>query len=221
MHEQIESAERIWILGSSCAGKSTLAKELSMRRSLRAIHLDELFWQPNWGKSTDEELRSKVLHEMKKGEREQGGWVADGNYTRIRTPLAERVQFFVWLDLPRRTLVHRLVRRTARRIWTRQRICGDNRERLWSSAGSEGSHCSSTCCSTSRGTGAKPRASSRIASTFACGARARCARSSVRRTADRARRRRPSIRQRSKRMTRPFLKLLWAVVTVSGLVARP
>lgn len=42
--------ERILITGCSGAGKTTLAKKIAEKFELPLIHLDKIFWQPNWGK---------------------------------------------------------------------------------------------------------------------------------------------------------------------------
>ena len=40
--------QRIVIIGSGGAGKSTLAQQLGARLDLPVIHLDALYWQPGW-----------------------------------------------------------------------------------------------------------------------------------------------------------------------------
>jgi adenylate kinase family enzyme len=123
-------ARRIWILGSSCAGKSTLGGRLGQELELPHFALDELFWQPGWQQIPRQELRRQLSAKMDQAEAEHGGWVVDGNYTDTREALADRVELFVWLDLPLRTLVRRLISRTALRIVTRRPICNGNRETL-------------------------------------------------------------------------------------------
>ena len=54
-----------------------------------------MFWQPEWQQPDPEVFRSKV-DVATSGE----GWVADGNYSRVRDLLFSRVDTVVWLDLP-------------------------------------------------------------------------------------------------------------------------
>lgn len=60
----------------------------------------------------------------------QPGWVVDGNYRRfvIEGPVWKRADTVVWLDLPRRTVMRRLIVRTVRRAVTREVLWNGNRE---------------------------------------------------------------------------------------------
>jgi adenylate kinase family enzyme len=59
----------------------------------------------------------------------QDGWVCDGNYRgRLGSYTLERADLVVWLDLPLRIVLARVVRRTARRVRTREKVLGTNVE---------------------------------------------------------------------------------------------
>ena len=47
--------ERVLILGSPGAGKSTFARRLAERSGLPLIHLDKHFWRPGWVEPAPEE----------------------------------------------------------------------------------------------------------------------------------------------------------------------
>ena len=47
------------------------------------------------------------------------GWVIDGNYSAVQPLVWERADTVVWLDLPRHTVMRRIIWRTIRRIATR------------------------------------------------------------------------------------------------------
>lgn len=44
--------KRVLIVGSPGAGKSTLAKKLAARTGLPLTHLDDLYWNAGWEKSS-------------------------------------------------------------------------------------------------------------------------------------------------------------------------
>jgi hypothetical protein len=60
------------------------------------------------------------------------GWVVDGNYlSKIEDVVWSAADTIVWLDLPLRTVLGRLSRRTARRMATGEELWGTgNRERV-------------------------------------------------------------------------------------------
>lgn len=88
--------QRIMVLGSGGAGKSTLARRLGEKLGLPVIHLDRLFWQPGWVEH-DPETWPKKVSEVAAGER----WVIDGNYTGTAPERFARADTVVFLDLPR------------------------------------------------------------------------------------------------------------------------
>lgn len=116
----------ILIVGPSGAGKSTLARALAERLGLRAIELDALAWNPGWALAPDEELRARIAAAT-----DEDGWVADGNYTRLRDITWARASTAVWLDLPLRTLLPRIVRRSWRRWRQNEVLWGTNQETFW------------------------------------------------------------------------------------------
>ena len=98
--------QRILIVGSCAAGKSTLGAALAERLGLPLVHLDQQYWRPGWVKPSTEEWRAQV-QELVSAE----SWVMDGNYggtLDIRLPRADMV---VLLDQPRRLTLYRAFRR--------------------------------------------------------------------------------------------------------------
>jgi adenylate kinase family enzyme len=119
---------RVVVLASaSCSGKTTLGRELARRLDVPFHELDALNHGPNWAQATAEELRAKVEPLVA-----EPGWVVDGSYrSKLGDLVLERADTVVWLDLPRRVWLPRLVRRTLGRIVRRERLWNDNRETLW------------------------------------------------------------------------------------------
>lgn len=98
--------ERILIIGSPGAGKSTFARKLADLTGLPLIHLDQEFWQPGW-KMTPADLWRDQLREMISGKR----WIIDGSYDSsldIRLPRADTV---IFLDYPRWLCLWRVLKR--------------------------------------------------------------------------------------------------------------
>ena len=102
---------RIHVMGNSGSGKTTLAARLAKALDADLVELDALNWEPGWAalnESDPEELerRSRAATE---GER----WVTDGSYTGLcQRAFWPRLDTIVWLDLPLRVCVWRLLRRT-------------------------------------------------------------------------------------------------------------
>ena len=120
---------RVHVWGNSCSGKSTLAAELGDVLDLPVVELDALNWQPGWIALRDtapDEFDARVAAACT-GDR----WVVAGSYSGTSLRLVwPRVQSVLWLDLPRRLLIVRVIRRTWRRARSRELLWGSVRERL-------------------------------------------------------------------------------------------
>jgi adenylate kinase family enzyme len=117
---------RVAVVGSSASGKSTLAARLAARLAVPHVELDALFWGPNWTPPDDEDFRAIVRREAS-----AGAWVMDGNYSRFLPITLERADTVVWLDLPLRTCLWRVIARTVHRVRTHENLWASrNREEL-------------------------------------------------------------------------------------------
>jgi adenylate kinase family enzyme len=101
--------QRVAILGSGGAGKTTVALELGRRTGLPVVHLDPLYWAPGWVERPPEEfgaaLQAAVAEER---------WILDGNVLwGDPDPRFARLDTVVFLDLPRRTCLWRAFVRRA------------------------------------------------------------------------------------------------------------
>jgi adenylate kinase family enzyme len=114
------------IASASGNGKTTLGRALAARLGVPFVELDALVHGPLWQETPDEELRALLEPTLR-----SDGWVIDGTYQRkLGTVVLDSADTIVWLDLPLRVWVARLLRRTGRRLTGRERLWNDNRETL-------------------------------------------------------------------------------------------
>jgi adenylate kinase family enzyme len=117
---------RVVVVGTSGCGKTTLAVALSQRLGVPHVELDALHWGPDWTETPTAVFREQVEATLC-GDR----WVVDGNYThKVRDLVWERADTLIWLDYPLPLAWVRVVRRTFRRIFTREELWNGNRERI-------------------------------------------------------------------------------------------
>ncbi|MBA2452980.1 MAG: adenylate kinase [Chloroflexia bacterium] len=119
--------KRIIVVGSSNAGKSTLAEELAGRLGVPFIELDALHWEPGWVAAEREVFRERVREAI-----EPESWVMAGNYTSLQQdvswPAADTI---VWLDLNMPTVLRRCIVRCWQRSRSADLLWGTNRENFW------------------------------------------------------------------------------------------
>ena len=118
--------QRIVVIGTTGSGKSRLAAELSQRTGLRIIELDQLYWGRDWQGAPLELFRHRVEREIR-----DGGWIVVGNYSQVRDLVWPAADTLIWLDLSFGLVMSRLLRRTVKRIATRENLWGTgNRETI-------------------------------------------------------------------------------------------
>jgi adenylate kinase family enzyme len=120
--------QRIVVIGTTCAGKTTLARTLADRLRVPHIELDALHWGPGWEALPTETFRSTVAEALS-GE----AWTTDGNYSKARDIIWGRADTLVWLDYPFPIIFWRLITRTLRRVITREVLWNGNHE-TWKGA---------------------------------------------------------------------------------------
>jgi len=118
--------ERILVVGVSSTGKSTLAEHLADLVGGAFVELDALFWLPQWREPRTEDFQTKVIAALDGADR----WAVAGNYNSRGIPdiVLPRADTLIWIDLPLRTTMPRLIRRTWRRWRNRELLWGTNRE---------------------------------------------------------------------------------------------
>jgi adenylate kinase family enzyme len=114
------------VASASGCGKTTVGRAIADRLRVPFVELDALHHGPGWTEASAKELQAKVRPIV-----ESHAWVIDGNYRgKLGDLVLERADLVVWLDLPMRVWLPRLLRRTFGRIVHRERLWAGNRESL-------------------------------------------------------------------------------------------
>jgi len=115
---------RVSVVGTSGVGKSTFASGLALVLGAPFLELDSWQHQADWTPLPVEEFRARVAL-VADGE----CWVIDGNYGRVQDLVWARADTVIWIDLPRLTVMRRIIWRTLRRVGGRVELWNGNRER--------------------------------------------------------------------------------------------
>jgi len=101
--------ERVAIVGSGGAGKTTLAAEMGRRTLLPVVHLDRLHWKPGWVETSTEEWASTVAEQAARPR-----WIIDGNYAGTYELRFERADTIIVVSLPRVQCLLRALQRVTK-----------------------------------------------------------------------------------------------------------
>jgi adenylate kinase family enzyme len=115
--------ERVVVIGTSCSGKTTLARRIAKAAVARHVELDALFWGPDWAEASPDSFRAAV-----KEQTSHDRWVVDGNYSTVRDIVWSRATDAIWLDYSFRVVFGRALARTVRRVLLGEELFGGNRE---------------------------------------------------------------------------------------------
>lgn len=97
---------KIAIIGSGGAGKSTLAVQLGEKLGLEVYHIDALFWKPGWVSIPSDELR-EILADVV----QRDSWIIDGNYSDSLDIRLVAADIVIFLDFPRHICLWRVIKR--------------------------------------------------------------------------------------------------------------
>jgi adenylate kinase family enzyme len=113
------SMNRVVVVGISGSGKTTLARQIADVLEAPHLEMDSAFHKYGLADTAPPDFRP-ALEEVAQADR----WVIDGNYSShgARDVVWPRADTIVWLDLPRRTAMARVVGRTLRRVLTREEM---------------------------------------------------------------------------------------------------
>lgn len=128
MNDYPSPPQRICIIGTSGAGKTTLARQVSHLLMIPHVELDSLYWERNWVELPLDVFRSRVAESLA-----GNSWIADGNYSKVRDIVWGNADTLVWLDYSFPLVMSRILWRTFRRVTTQQQVCNGNYE-TWKKA---------------------------------------------------------------------------------------
>jgi len=117
---------RTLVVGTSGSGKTTFAAALAKRLGYPHIELDAFFWKPcppRWESRGAQEFTEGLAPEIARE-----CWIADGNHRAARDLLIARATCVIWLRYPLPLVFARALRRTVRRVATREPSHGGNVE---------------------------------------------------------------------------------------------
>lgn len=98
---------KIVILGWSGSGKSTLARRLSEFYQLPLLHLDSIWFLPNWVEREKEEFHGLIQDFMRQHE----NWIIEGNYTKHVPERFLEADMILFLNYNRFTCLRSVIHR--------------------------------------------------------------------------------------------------------------
>lgn len=116
---------KICVIGPPGSGKSTIAKNVATVLGLHYIELDSLVWEHGWHRIRDEALVAKLTPQLK-----DSGWVADGMYQDLLDVLNESADLIIFMKTGLLTCVYRVLKRSLRRIISKEILWNANTESL-------------------------------------------------------------------------------------------
>ncbi len=116
---------RVVVVGVTGAGKTTLAAALARTLNIPHIELDAIQWRENWAKAPLDEMLAALAQQTA-----GPGWVADGNYPKLRPALWPLADTVIWLDYSLGLCLWRVLWRTLRRVLSKELLWGVNRETI-------------------------------------------------------------------------------------------
>ncbi len=100
---------RIIVIGSGGAGKTTLALKLGEIARLPVVHLDRLFWNGHWTHVEKDEFDAALMRELEKDK-----WIIDGNFGMTLETRLSYCDLALYLDYAPLLCVLGVLKRVAR-----------------------------------------------------------------------------------------------------------
>jgi len=103
--------KRIYIIGNSASGKTSLAKQLSRLLKIKSYDLDDFYWEKKFTKKRNSKQVEKLVRKVTK----QKKWIIEGVYSSCITCSLDKADLIVWLDYPAHVIIWRLLKRQVER----------------------------------------------------------------------------------------------------------
>lgn len=98
--------ERVLIIGSNGAGKSTFSFRLAEKTGLPLIHIDQIYWRDTWDVTPEAEFDRRV-----QAETQNPRWIIEGNNLRSLPRRLVRADTVFWFEFPPPLCVLNIFRR--------------------------------------------------------------------------------------------------------------
>jgi adenylate kinase family enzyme len=98
--------QKIMVIGSGGSGKSELSRRIGEILGIEVIHLDRVYWRPNWTEPQKHEWKETVEDLVNRE-----SWIIDGNFGGTMEIRAAAADTIIFIDLPRVLCVWRAVKR--------------------------------------------------------------------------------------------------------------
>ena len=119
--------KKIIITGTTCTGKTTLGRKLSKKFKIAQVDLDEFHFLPNWVEKKPKVFVNDVNLELEKHQ----NWIVTGSYqSLLKDTVWQEATLIIWLDYSLHLILRRYFRRTYRRVFLKEKCCGENYETL-------------------------------------------------------------------------------------------
>jgi len=99
--------DKIVIIGSPGAGKSTFARTLGQVLDIEVFHLDRYFWKPDW-KEYPRDKRILIQHQLVEGKKR---WIIEGTYLSSSDKRLAAADTIIFLDIPPHLCLLHVVKR--------------------------------------------------------------------------------------------------------------
>ncbi|MBY5989692.1 adenylate kinase [Roseovarius atlanticus] len=106
---------RIYVIGASCSGVSTLGATLSAQMGVPVLDVDDFYWMPTDPPFTTKRPPADRVRLIRQRQSRTEGWVLSGSFMGWGDILIEHVEIIAFLYTPTAIRLRRLERREAQR----------------------------------------------------------------------------------------------------------